>query len=209
MKELLNNAFTGVNIIPTILLILVVFYWLTVIIGIIDLDLDIFDFDMDLEIGDSAEGFQAILAFLNFKDIPIMVIISILSLVFWMLSMFICLIPRDLSRFEESLLLIPILLFSIVITKIVSTPLKGLFRDMQDKVDNMKEVIVGQLVTLTCDVKNNRLGQGEIKRDGASLLINVKSEFKEEIFYKDEEAYVLKKDDHKNVYYIVKTYKKI
>ena len=35
MSELLDNAFRGANIIPTFLLGFVLFYWLTVIIGVI------------------------------------------------------------------------------------------------------------------------------------------------------------------------------
>ena len=48
------------------------------------------------------------------------------------------------------------------------------------------------------------MGQGEIKREGASILINVKQYDNEETFEKGEEAYVTKKDDEKNIYYIIK-----
>ena len=54
MSELINNAFTGVNIIPTVLLMLVLIYWLTVILGIIDIDF--FDFDIDFDIAIIAAG---------------------------------------------------------------------------------------------------------------------------------------------------------
>lgn len=48
------------------------------------------------------------------------------------------------------------------------------------------------------------MGQGEIKREGASILINVRQYDNEETFEKGEEAYVIKKDDEKNIYYIIK-----
>ena len=44
MPELLKNAFTGGNLIPTVLLILIVLYWLIAIIGAIDFDI----LDLDL-----------------------------------------------------------------------------------------------------------------------------------------------------------------
>ena len=93
MKELIENAFTGVNIIPTVLLILSLIYWLTVIIGIIDLDFFDFDLNIDGDLGNSMEGFQSILAFFNLKEIPIMVLASLISLVFWILSMRVKVLP--------------------------------------------------------------------------------------------------------------------
>ncbi len=64
--------------------------------------------------------------------------------------------------------------------------------------------MIEQLCTLMCDVNNGRLGQAKIKRDGASIVINVKSEFDEESFDKDEVAFVSRQDTDKNIYYIVK-----
>lgn len=206
MRELMENAFTGVNIIPTLLLCLILLYWITVIIGIIDLDF--FDFDIDLDAGNSMEGFQAILAFFNIKEIPIMIVISILSLFFWILSMLIYLLPITPGGLVNGILLIPTLAISLFMTKLVTWPLKGLFKNIYKEIPVEEEEVIGQLVTVSCDIKDGRLGQGEIKRDGASILINVKSEFDKDIFEKYEEAYVTKKDEDKNIYYIVKTYSK-
>ena len=74
MSELLNNALTGVNIIPTILLGFVLFYWLTVIIGVIDFDLFDIDGDFDVDTGGDIGPFHAFLAFLNLADLPFMLV---------------------------------------------------------------------------------------------------------------------------------------
>lgn len=200
MSELIKNSLTGVNIIPTVILGLVLLYWITVIIGVIDFDLLEFDFDVDSD----AEVFQGILVFLNLRDIPFMVVFSILSLVFWILSMMLYRFPIEPGGFINGLILIPILIISLLITKVVTKPLKELFkRDYEDGIAQDGGVI-GQLVTLISTIEDGRLGQGEIKRDGASLLINVKSEKEEEPFDKNEVAYVYRKDDDKNIYYITK-----
>lgn len=206
MRELIENAFTGVNIIPTVLLIIVLFYWLIVIIGIIDLDL--FDFDIDLDAADNLEGFQGILVFFNVAQVPFMVVLSILILSFWVISMWIYLLPIKPGGIVNGLLFIPAIILSLVVTKSVTNGIKGLFKSVNVEENKEEDVINGQLLTLLCDVKYGRLGQGEIKRDGASILINVKAEFEEDSFKKYEEAYVTKKDDEKNIYYIVKTYSK-
>ncbi len=199
MSELINNAVKGVNIIPTVLLGLVLFYWITVIIGVFDFDLFELDFDVDVD----ADVFQGILVFLNLRDIPFMVFFSILSFIFWILSMMLYRLPITPGGFINGLILIPIFIVSLLFTKIITKPLKKLFKkDYEDIAPNGG--VVGQLVTLITNIGDGRLGQGEIKRDGASLLINVKSEKDDDIFIKNEIAYVYRKDEDKNIYYIIK-----
>jgi len=200
MSELIKNALTGVNIIPTVILGLVLLYWITVIIGVIEFDLLDFDFDVDMD----SEVFQGLLVFLNLKEIPFMVVMSILSLVFWILSMMLYRLPIEPGGFINGLILIPILIISLLITKVATNPLKKLFkRNYEEGIDH-DGVVIGQLVTLVSSIKDGRLGQGEILRDGASLLINVKAEKEEETFDKNEVAYVYRKDDDRNIYYIIK-----
>lgn len=199
--ELLKNAVTGVNIIPTALLGLILLYWITVIIGAFD-----FDFlDIDMDIGaDNSGPFYAILAFLNVGELPFMLILSIFILNFWILSMLMYYLPFvAVGGLLNGILLIPAVIISIIITKYETIPLKGIFKysNMQDNRGNQ---ITRQLCILMCDVRDGRLGQAEIKRDGASIVINVKSEYEGEIFNKDETAFVNRKDEQKDIYYIVK-----
>ncbi|GKX31897.1 hypothetical protein SH1V18_43770 [Vallitalea longa] len=199
--ELLKNAVTGVNIIPTALLGLILLYWITVIIGAFD-----FDFlDIDMDIGaDNSGPFYAILAFLNVGELPFMLILSIFILNFWILSMLMYYLPFvAVGGLLNGILLIPAMIISIFITKYETIPLKGIFKysNMQD---NRNDQVTTQLCILMCDVKDGRLGQAKIKRDGASIVINVKSEYDEETFNKDETAFVNRKDTHKDIYYIVK-----
>lgn len=206
MSELFNNALTGVNIIPTILLGFVLFYWITVIIGVIDFDLfDIdIDGDFDVDAGGDIGPFHAFLAFLNLADLPFMLVFSVIILVFWIIAMFIFLLPITPGGLINGLLLIPAFIVSVLIAKIITNPLKKVFKRVYEEEVYQEEPIVGQIVILTCELKGGRLGQGEIKREGASILINVKQYDDEETFEKGEEAYVTKKDDKKNIYYIIK-----
>lgn len=207
MKELLQNAFTSVNIIPTMLLGLVLLYWITVIIGVADLD--IFDFDVDIDTCTSTDGLQEILAFFNIGQVPLMVIISIMALVFWILAMLIYMLPVPQGGLINVLLLIPALLISLLVTKVVSSSLRGIFKRVHAEASDEHVVIIGQVITLLSDVNDGRLGQGEINRDGASILINVKAKYDDETFKKFEEAYVSKKDDEKNIYYIIKIHTEV
>ncbi|MBE5961264.1 MAG: DUF1449 family protein [Lachnospiraceae bacterium] len=207
MGELLQYAFTGCNIVPTVLLILIIIYWLSIIIGAIDFDS--FDIDLDVDVDADLDGmddlgpFHALLSFLNVADLPFMLVASILILIFWILAMLIHLLPVKPGGFINVLLFIPALIISIILTKLITSPLKKVMKGANEKEETTEEV-VGQLVILTCDLRDGRLAQAEVKREGASILINVRPEFPEQTFVKNEEAYVTKKDDEKDFYYIVK-----
>ena len=204
MSELLNNATTGVNFIPTVLLGLILLYWITIIIGAIDIDLFDIDIDIELEGGDNSSAFYAILAFLNVAELPFMLVFSVIILNFWILAMFMYYLPIEAGGLVNGLLLIPALAISLLITKIVTMPLKGMFRYSNMEYEGGGEVI-GQLCTLLCDVKEGRLGQANIENNDASIVINVKVEFEEESFEKGEVAVVYRKDTDKNLYYIIKS----
>lgn len=203
MLELFRSAITGVNIIPTVLLGLIILYWLTVIIGAIDIDL--FDFDLDIPEGEVITNpFHGFLAFLNVGDMPFMLVLSIFSLCLWTISMIIGVFPIVSEGFLNAILIIPNIIVSLFLTKAVTHPLKGLFKGiMKDVESDIK--IEGQLCTLLCDVKYGRLGQAEIERLGSSILINVKIDDEEETLLKGDKAIVLKKVDDSS-YYIIKKF---
>lgn len=202
MPELLKNAFTGANIIPTVLLILVVVYWIVSIIGV--LDFDIFDLDLDVDAGDGP--FYALLVFLKVGELPFMFVFSILILNFWIIAMLMYYLPIDPGGVVNVVLLIPAMILSMLITKVELYPLKVISKNssMQDNLDNSDNAVIGQLCKLRYEVKDGRLGQAEVERDGASLVINVKSEYEGVAFRKDESAFIIRKDIEKNIYYIVK-----
>ena len=60
MTELIQTAFSPINLLFTILLMLVILYWLSIIIGALDIgsfDLD-FDFDADVDVDLDADGLE-------------------------------------------------------------------------------------------------------------------------------------------------------
>ncbi|WBW95193.1 hypothetical protein [Oceanirhabdus sp. W0125-5] len=199
MTELLKNAFTGINIIPTVLLIIVFFYWISVIFGA--LGFDFLDFDLDGV--DNSGPFYSVLSFLNLAEVPFMLVFSILILNFWIIAMLMYYLPIAPGGPLNAVLLLPGLGVSMFITKYETIPLKGLFNDRSAQEERGSEVIEHQCI-LKCDVENGRLGQAEIEREGASIVINVKSEFLQESFHRGEVAFVIRKDTDKNIYYIVK-----
>jgi hypothetical protein len=204
MPGLLKYAFAGGNIIPTVLLILIVLYWIVNIIGALDLDFLDFDLDTDLEGGTDSGPFYSLLAFLKVGELPFMFVFSILILNFWIIAMLMYYLPITPGGVVNTALLIPIFILSTVITKLEFLPLKIMLTNSSVE-DHRNNSVLEQLCTLKCEVKDGRLGQAEIERDGASVVINVKSEYEGVSFCKDEVAFVIRKDTDKDIYYIVKS----
>ncbi len=197
--ELLRYAFNGANIIPTILLILVLLYWIVAIIGVLDLEF----LDFDLEGVDGAGPFFSLSLFLNIGKVPFGLVISLLVINFWMLSMLVYLVPIEVHGPLSLLVLVVPLIAAFFVTKLELIPLRMFFKNAN--MDSEKESqVLGASCQLMCDLKDGRLGQARIKRNGASIVINVKTEVEED-FEKGELALVSSKDQEKNIYYIRKS----
>ena len=179
MKALFEFAIAGANVIPTLLLIFIMFYWLTVLIGAIDMDAFDIDLDMDADVdagtdlGDGhAEGglewLNSLLRFFNLGRIPLMVFLTFLILPLWLF----CIIVNDFFGFHG---LLPGLLTLVVgfwvclfVAKVLTMPFVKLF----DKLDEDKNYsAIGKICVLKSSIAAGRLGQAEVIRDGGGAPI--------------------------------------
>lgn len=179
MQALLQEALLPVNIVFTILLITVILYWLTVILGLIDisafdLDIDTPDVDADTDVHSHGGGgwFSNSLQFFNFGRIPFMVVFSFLALSMWTFSILINYYLGHGSWSTALILFLPNLAVSLLITKLVTTPLIPLFRHL----DGSEEPVdyVGLECTLVLPASAVAMGQAEVMINNTPLLINVK-----------------------------------
>jgi len=201
--ELIRYAFTGVNVIPTMIFILVQLYWLVAILGLFDLDFLDFDLDMDMD-GDASGPLSAIAVFIEIGEVPVALVFSIIVLNFWILSMLLYFLPIVAGGIINGLLLIPAFILGIFITKFEVKPLRKIFQKRKSE-DSADEQVLAHRCVLLTDLEFGKLGQARVNRKGASLVINVKPLFNEETFEKDELAFVYRKDKVDDVYYIAKT----
>lgn len=200
VTELLIFAFKGVNNIATVMLILIELYWLIAIIGIFD-----FEFlDFDLEGGDAAGPIAGIFMFINIGQVPVALVFTLVGLNFWILMMFTYFLPITPGGIISAILLIPALFLSIYITKKEMIPLKKIFPEKQSEND-IEHKVLTRRCKLLCALEHGMLGQAVVHKEGASIVINVKTLFETESFDKNEVAFVFKKDTELDVYYIAKT----
>lgn len=178
MMELLEFAIAEANIIPTLLLIGIIFYWITVLIGAVDLDLFDLDLDMDVEADGHPEGglewLNHVLRFFNLGKIPLMVFLSFLILPLWLF----CIVVNDLlgiySLLPGLLTLAVGFFISLFIAKVLTIPFVRLF----DKLEEDKNFsAIGKLCTLQSNVGDGRIGQAVVSQNGngAPIILMVSS----------------------------------
>ena len=202
MKELLEASVSLVNVIPTTLLVFVILYWLIVILGLIDMDAINLDLDHDVtveheihttfhthadiptkdvavkemhttEVANSGNWMQAALVFFNLGKVPFMVFMSFLILPIWAISILVNHYLGNSSILVAVALLIPNILISFFIAKILTTPFVKVFSYLHNDPD--KQQVLGQICTVLLPAGSGKLGQAVINNKGNTILLNVKS----------------------------------
>ncbi len=208
MGELVHEAFLPVNVLCSTLFILIVVYWITVIVGLmdvsfLDVDWDVEgDVDADAEIDVEAGGvWRGVLEFFYIGEVPVMVLISIMVLCMWIVSLIgnYYLNPGRNLVFGIGILAGNIVVSGLV-TRIFAAPLKKFF-SFFNKDYNAPRKVVGRICTILTSEVSDRLGQAEVRTEGAPIVLNVKTE-DGQVMRKGDEAVVVGQDKGSGVYYI-------
>lgn len=233
MQELFNAAFSSVNIFPTILLLVILAYWLFVIVGALDMDflnvevdtgdidVDIdanvdveadidmdgdldADADLDTDTGDVLISMNSILGFFNLGKVPFMLLLSFFILPMWIISILTNHIIHNQSLFIALLLLIPNIILSLVVSKVLTTPFAILYTRMI-KNNDAGFKYAGKMCKIILPASDNRIGQAEINHNNSTYRINVQTKEGTQI-EKGESALVINYIENKKCY-LVEPYK--
>lgn len=209
MMELIQAAFLSVNLVFTLLLILMVLYWVTVILGVMDVELfnidvpDSVDADVDgggLDV-DGSGILRSISHFFYIGEIPIMLILSIAILCMWAM---VVMGNHFFNPVNSMLAAVPVyagsFIASLFVCKVTAMPIKKIY-DMFNKDCNAPRKVIGRLCTVITSTVSEKLGQVEVKTKGAPIILNVVSEGGH-IFHKGDEALVVSQDKERGIYKI-------
>lgn len=187
MTELFQAAISPPQILLTLVLALIVCYWLLVILGALDFESDLPDGvgdgmgEGDLDPHHGGHGINTGGAwltagrFFGFSQVPIVVWVSFLVLFLWFFSLVFnhSWNPRaDIGR--ALMLMLPNVLASALVTKLVTIPVARLFRAMADA-DTEAEEVIGRTGTVSSLEVDEQYGQLEIASTGAPLLVNART----------------------------------
>ncbi|MEM9290949.1 MAG: hypothetical protein AAGD01_04650 [Acidobacteriota bacterium] len=195
IQEFVNALLEPPTVLFTSLLVVVVVYWLTVILGIFDLDLFDLDLDLDvgvdgamegvegaLELGDAPEigdagptGVAGLLTALGLAGVPLTVTLSFLIVFSWFLTyQGMRVLPLlDLSGGLIRWLLLPVVsvLVSLGLTSVLVRPLRPVFRTVPAA---SRQDFSGRSATVVSSHVDREQGRAEIDDGGAGLLVEAR-----------------------------------
>lgn len=175
MKELWEQAILPYNLPFTILLGLVVVYWLLTLLGAIGFDSADADLDLDLNDGAHLGDLPAtMLRVVNAGAVPLTVVLSILVLALWMFSIVLNFYfnPGHSMLLAGGFFLVAFIL-AVVATKIITQPLVPLMRRLKAAEDTAP--VLGEVGIVRSIQIDSRYGQVEVERpDGAPALLNAR-----------------------------------
>ncbi len=208
MGELLQLSVSAANLPFTILLGLVLLYWIGVILGALDIEL--FDLglaveggtDIDADAGALGGGGIALLQFFHVGTVPLSILLSFFILSLWIISIVANYYLGSGSLLVVLLLLVPNVIASLFLTKLFTLPIRAIFRRLESE-SHEHEVVVGKICTVKTSRVDPRTGQAEVATGGAPLLLNVRTRG-DEVLERGDEAIIVDYDTRDRVYMVRK-----
>ncbi len=202
--QLWHASFHLANLPYTLLLLLVLLYWICVLIGALDLS----SLDVDLPEGDggapasTAGGFDGILEYFNLRKVPLSIVVSFFALSLWVVGVLANhFIHGTSSKLLGLALVVPNIIVSAHVAKFITAPLVPLFRSMRGDAMERRD-LVGTRVIVTSSKADATFGQAEIREVGAPILLNVRTEG--EILPRGSEAVILHTNPDTRIHIITK-----
>ena len=183
MTELLQAAISPPNLLPTGLMVFVLLYWLTVLLGLLDMktvDLSTSDHGhvhFDSSTGHDGPGtgwLNGALAFFNLGRIPLMIFLSFVFLPLWAGSILLNYYTANSSLLLGLAFFLPLLVASLFVAKFLTLPFVKLFTALE-KDHDAGAVVIGKVCTVLLPATADHLGQASVRIDGAPLVLNVRS----------------------------------
>lgn len=175
MKELWDIAIQPHNLPLTCVVGLFMLYWMICILGVFGIDT--LDLDLDGEVdGDAGHSgsspLVAVLKFVNATDVPLMAVLSILSIFMWVMTMMgNYYLNPELNDGWIFAIFAGSFVIGIVLTKFATAPLVPVFRKMKE-LEKAEPAVGGVGVVISKSV-DEKYGQVEQKRkEGAPAILN-------------------------------------
>lgn len=180
----------------------------------VDLDAEVeadMDSDMESEMatqgqveGGVAMSLNSILSFFNLGKVPFMILMSFFTLSLWVISISINYLLINQSVLISLLFLIPNIIVSLFVAKLLTTPFAIIYtRMLKNSVDTFK--YQGKICTMLMNASDTKIGQGEIEYNGSIIRVNVITKKGVEI-KKNETGLIINRIKEKNCY-LVEPYK--
>jgi hypothetical protein len=176
MEQLFLTSTQFPTLIYSVLLGVIVVYWLVGLLGIIDLDFS-GDIDIDTDVDISIGGITGFLLTFGLTGVPFSLVISIIILLCWLLSVYLqhyllILLPQGwLYYLFGTFTSLVVFIISLPITAMAIRPLKGMFVSVET---SESDQLVGKEATIATNKVTGTFGQARVFNNGAEILVDVR-----------------------------------
>lgn len=209
IEELFTEALRWYNLPWTLMLVLMMLYWLIASVGVVDLDfLDIeldLDADADADLAANSGGgiFAGIVEFTHLGSLPLMVVLSGLVLCAWSFALIANFYLNSgnagLIGFTISLAMT---LPGIVVSSLVLWPVASLYKRLESETDG-NLTMVGRTCKVRSDRVDERFGQGEVITPEGPLIVNIRPASESVPLSAGDTALIISEDPEKMLYTVM------
>lgn len=199
MKELWEQALLPYNLPFTVLLGVVVLFWLLTLVGA--LGIDSLDADID-DAGEAADLPATMLRVVNAGSVPLTVVLSILVLAMWMATITLNYYFNPAGSILVALgFFVAAFVIGVIATKVITQPLVPFMRRLKES-ENAAPVI-GEIGVVRSIDLDSKFGQVEVQRpDGAPALLNARLGPDSEPVPRGTEVAILAFDEPSGIYLV-------
>ena len=200
--ELLSGYPTGIY---TILIGVILVFWLFAILGALDIDILSFDADIDFDGEIEIPGFVGLMHTLGLTGVPFTIVLSILVFIAWVFTYVISayvipVVPTAVLKFlVGSATLVGAFMIAVPITSKIVSPLRKL--SLENTAKSNKDFL-GSMCKVTSLNVDESFGQGKIQTTGSSLIVRIRATLPNSI-KKGDIVRPISYDQSDNVYQVV------
>lgn len=228
MKDFFSLIFSGVNLPLTILVLLLLLYWLVSMAGGLDNDFEIdADIDGDIDMGVAIESghsdfedltnaevnqddlirnkrrplnpWQVFLVYFNFIGLPFMFTFSVFIFSWWIILLLATNVIGTANTTLGFICFIAAVIPALIFTKLFTTPFKSFFKKLNKEGDKAIDFI-GRTGNSLSNIAGDKMGRAEVLVDGNPMNIYIRSLKGEPIGY-NQSILIIKESPDKNFYY--------
>ncbi|UMQ41229.1 hypothetical protein MKS83_17775 [Chryseobacterium sp. Y16C] len=208
-QEFLNVAFSPVNTVLSVLLILSALYWVFTIVTGLDIDVGIdadIDTDFDtpdghIHVPEDPSAWVQFLKFLNLDIVPMTYFLTLTLLFTWLGSVYLTMF-LPMPTWLGIVIIVPLLIGSILLTKIILKPLNPFFKEINHKGERPHDFL-GREGRMKSSINGTKTGILEVFIGSDPMTLMVKSKNGELIEHGDR-VVIVDEDPDKRIYYVAK-----
>lgn len=174
-------------------------YWLLALLGTVDTDA--LDIDADAVSGEAGGVFASLLQFINATEVPLMFVISVLSVSNWLLNIAAVLTFNSAGVWWIGLLTwIGTFIVGCLIAAVVTKPLVPLFKLFKAGEDDEEAIIGAEAIVVTSKL-TDEFGQVRVlRKKGSSAQVHCRLSNGEAPLFKGDTLMVIGRDDETQFY---------